>query len=88
MDTGDYHVAGIVTNLLRPSCHPCYPAPCSFYGIELINAKTRWLCECHCNRRCNCGGMAAPDVPHYRANAGQAAVAAEANPLKEVYGTM
>lgn len=55
--------------------------------VQSNNGKTRWLCECHCNRRCNCGGMAA-DVPQYRANTGQAAVAAEANPLKEVYGTM
>jgi hypothetical protein len=26
------------------------------------NGKTRWLCECHCNRLCNRGCMAAPDV--------------------------
>jgi len=26
------------------------------------NSKTRWLCECHCNRLCNRGCMAAPDV--------------------------
>lgn len=26
------------------------------------NGKTRWLCECHCDRLCNQGCMAAPDV--------------------------
>jgi hypothetical protein len=42
------------------------------------NSKTRWLCECHRNRLCNRGCMAAPDVPQYRAHA-VAAVAAEVN---------
>jgi hypothetical protein len=56
-------------------------------GAPSNNGNTRWLCECHCNRLCNRGCMAAPDVPRYRANA-VAAVAADVSPLKEVYGIM
>ena len=52
------------------------------------NGKTRWLCECYRRRLCSRGCMTALDVPQYRADAGQAAVAADVNPLKEVYGIM